>query len=67
MITKVLKKIGCLLAIVVFAVVAAININLSSTERLTDIELANVEVLAENEGGEGYCILYCITTDRLKF
>ena len=48
------KLFGCL-AIVVIAIVAAINLNLFSTERLSDLSLANVEALAQGEGGELQC------------
>ena len=42
------KILGCL-AIVIIAIVAAINMNLSSAESLSDMALANVEALARGE------------------
>ena len=48
-----LKKILCGLAVLMIAVVAAWNVNLSSKGGgLSDISLANVEALAKDEGGD---------------
>ena len=67
------KKIVGFLAIVVISVVVAINANMSSTERFSDIGLANVEALAGGENPLGdcrydpgyYCCIYWYDTGEL--
>ena len=67
---KIFKKIWLYLAIIVIAVVAAINMNANANRYgLSDMELANVEALAqcECEIGAFYCtgypiVLVCVWT-----
>ena len=50
MIKKILEKFGYILAILVIAVVSAMNMNVNSkSDGLSDMSLANVEALAKGE------------------
>ena len=55
------KKFICGFAVIAIAATAAWNVNFNSqTKGMTDVMLANVEALADNEGDFLDCIYYCV-------
>ncbi len=54
------KSISGLLAVVMIAAVAALNVSLNSQkETLSDLAMENVEALASESGGSGPCTKGC--------